>query len=1154
MTLAEKETPIAVLLVEDHPGDALLLEETLSQGHCGLGAAPTSTNTGYQVRRAGSLAEALRAIDDGRPIAVILLDLMLPDSQGLATVRRMQQATRPKDVPIIVLTGLDDETLGLESLREGAQDYLVKGRLDHPLLSRSIAYAIERKRVDRLRQESFLHVERLLGELRKSHEELEHRVQGRTADLARTVEVLEEEVRARRQAEDELRTSQERLRTVLASAPIILWSLDPRGNVTLMEGSLAKSLQLTSPASSGGNGDPAATKAGQAAWNRMREGNPRLSWLIRRATAGRDARTILEFAGRSLDTRYSALRDAEGRTLGLIGVSMDVTEHVQAQEHIQRANRALRVLGESSQALGRATDEKGLLRQTCRNVVHVGGYRLAWVSWKPDAPDTPAACVQAGLPPNLAKGHPWLAAEQTGPSARALQTGQAVIAHDLPNHGGYVEWHPEAARLGVTSVLALPLTLDNQVMGVLTIGSADSEAFDPQEVELLGDLANDIAFGLTALRARRQASDAQQDLLRQAQVMDAFFEHTATPLAFLDRNLKFLEVNQAYARTFSMDSGQLRGQCLPDFLPPPLRAAVRRGAREKKTVIEQARPLSFDQHPEWGTTFWDMALVPILNASGQLDSLVYSLQDVTKRHRHEERMRATNMLLELFALRGTRKDYLDGVADLLHRWADCECVGIRLVDKGRRIPYEAALGFSASFLKKEGPLSLEAGSCICIRVMTGQPDPAERPFLTPRGSFVCNHLEAMTRTLTPRQRSNFRGACIESGFASVAIIPVRYRDQTLGALHLADRKAKKIGSRELEFLEVISPLIGEALHRFEIEQALKLSEEHFRLMVESSQDFIARLGLDGRYLSLNQAGSELLGLARPEDQVGHKASEGIVENAEGFDLALALAGGGQTAGVQYTSRGSGGQEVWWDAKLTPVRNAENEVVGVLLVSRDVTQRRRLEREVMAVGAQERWRIGHDLHESLGQHLTGITFLCKSLQQRLQGRNLPEAAEAGELSTLVNKAINQTRTLARSLSPVEPKAEGLIAALRELTEGIARGHRVSCVFRYDRSLAFDDNYKAMQLYLIAQEALNDAVRRAKAKRITVTLSRRRDQVHLVIEDNGAAGREAQPGPNLQMIQYRAGLIGGAMKVAKCGRKGRRITCVVSVPPASKPQTT
>lgn len=129
---------IRILLVEDNPGDARLLRETLREAE----------GFPFEMAHAERLGQAAGMLA-GSPADVVLLDLSLPDAHGLDTVRRMLDAA--PDIPIIVLTGTDDERLALQAVHAGAQDYLAKGRVDGPLLARSIRYAIERKRLERER-------------------------------------------------------------------------------------------------------------------------------------------------------------------------------------------------------------------------------------------------------------------------------------------------------------------------------------------------------------------------------------------------------------------------------------------------------------------------------------------------------------------------------------------------------------------------------------------------------------------------------------------------------------------------------------------------------------------------------------------------------------------------------------------------------------------------------------------------------------------------------------------------------------------------------------------------------------------------------------------------------------------------------------------
>lgn len=130
-------TPIKVLLVEDNPGDAYLIKFLLKE----------SLTAEFQVKNAGHLAKGLDLLEN-EDFDVILLDLQLPDSHGIETLEKVQQHVL--HIPIVLLTGLDDEAFALEAVREGAQDYLVKGKIESDLLVRTLKYAIERKQAEQM--------------------------------------------------------------------------------------------------------------------------------------------------------------------------------------------------------------------------------------------------------------------------------------------------------------------------------------------------------------------------------------------------------------------------------------------------------------------------------------------------------------------------------------------------------------------------------------------------------------------------------------------------------------------------------------------------------------------------------------------------------------------------------------------------------------------------------------------------------------------------------------------------------------------------------------------------------------------------------------------------------------------------------------------
>jgi PAS domain S-box-containing protein len=211
---------------------------------------------------------------------------------------------------------------------------------------------------------------------------------------------------------------------------------------------------------------------------------------------------------------------------------------------------------------------------------------------------------------------------------------------------------------------------------------------------------------------------------------------------------------------------------------------------------------------------------------------------IVERKEIENRIRATNDLLNLFPKKSSRKEYLDAVVDLLRSWSPCRCLGIRILLEKGQIPYESYVGFSQEFWESENWLSVKNDQCVCIRIISGNPDPQDAPFVTPAGSFRCGNMVQFMATLSAEDRLRFRCICPQSGFRSVAVIPLRYREKVLGAIHLADEREGNIPLRVVEFIESVSPVIGEAVHRFNLEDNLRESES--RLHHLSSQLLVAQ--------------------------------------------------------------------------------------------------------------------------------------------------------------------------------------------------------------------------------------------------------------------------------------------------------------------------
>jgi PAS domain S-box-containing protein len=216
----------------------------------------------------------------------------------------------------------------------------------------------------------------------------------------------------------------------------------------------------------------------------------------------------------------------------------------------------------------------------------------------------------------------------------------------------------------------------------------------------------------------------------------------------------------------------------------------------------------------------------------------------------------------------------------------------------------------------------------------------------------------------------------------------------------------------------------------------------------------------------------------------------------------------------------------------------------LTVMHDITGRQELEREVLEISNREQQRIGGDLHDGLGQELTGIALLLRSLANKAT-RDAPSLAPSiDEVARLVNDAIFTTRALARGLTPVTFDRGGISHAIADLSRRAfgTFGVRVQCEVDASIDAALPES-TAMHLYRMVQEGIANAAKHGHATHVDVALRSSGDRCTLTIQDDGvgiAAGADSD-GQGLKIMRYRAGMIGGALEVQAQQPQGIRIVC-------------
>jgi PAS domain S-box-containing protein len=321
--------------------------------------------------------------------------------------------------------------------------------------------------------------------------------------------------------------------------------------------------------------------------------------------------------------------------------------------------------------------------------------------------------------------------------------------------------------------------------------------------------------------------------------------------------------------------------------------------------------------------------------------------------------------------------------------------------------------------------------------------------------------------------------------------------------------------------------------------------KHHAQIIDQIHDSVIATDLDGHITFWNQGAEAMFGYGAEECTGKHISL--IYPDAHHPSMRREVIEQLREKGVyeiETWRRRKSGETIYVHLVLSLLKDRDGLVTGLVGNSMDITERMRLEREIIDVSEEEQKRIGQELHDGLGQHLTGIAFLSKGLEQKLLAREVPEARDAAEVVQLVNQAVSKTRSLARGLYPVELETNGLMSALEQLAARVKMVFGIDCAFRCGEPVLVSSGLMAINLYRIAQEAVNNAVKHGGARHIEIQLSGGHDQAELSVCDDGSGFEPSLlgrgKGMGLHIMQYRAKMIGANLDIRENSRGGATVS--------------
>jgi PAS domain S-box-containing protein len=463
--MKKKHIPMLVLLVEDDPAHAAAIQRAVE-----------TSGSEFEVKVVGTLREFRRSSVD-RPPNIAVMDLNLPDGRATEVLTCPPEAGQ---FPILVMTSYGNEQVAVEAIKAGALEYVVKSPEAFTEMPHTITHA--------------LHEWNLLQERKRAEEALEYK------------NII-------------LSTQQE------ASIDGIL-VVDENGEIISFNRRFVDIWDIPSAIAESKSDEQVL----QSVMNKLvspEEFVGKLEQLHEdRNEISQDEIALKD--GKTFD-RYSAPMLGEGgKYYGRVWYFRDITERKWAENELRNVNRALRLTSQCNQEMVRATDESALLQAICRIAVEHGGYRLAWVGFaEQDEARSVRPVAQAGFDEGYLDTVKitWADTEHGhGPTGTAIRTGQPVLARNIPTDPAFGPWRAAAIRRGYASSIALPLLSEGHCFGALMMYAGEPDTFNPKEIELLAELANDLAYGIGTLRHRAEHKRAEEALRASQERLREIFE------------------------------------------------------------------------------------------------------------------------------------------------------------------------------------------------------------------------------------------------------------------------------------------------------------------------------------------------------------------------------------------------------------------------------------------------------------------------------------------------------------------------------------------------------------------------------------------------------------------------------------------------------
>jgi len=409
----------------------------------------------------------------------------------------------------------------------------------------------------------------------------------------------------------------------------------------------------------------------------------------------------------------------------------------------------------------------------------------------------------------------------------------------------------------VTDVLYNVTTYKNEkgeIQGVFAVARDVTELKKAEEQirEAYRTLDEQVKLRTAELEAEAAVRKRTEEELREREsVLRAFFDSPGLLRGIVevaDGNIRCVSVNKAAAAAYGLTPEAVCGRLISELGTPPdiVQLYLEHGEESRRSGLDVSFEI-FRRLADGGK--WLLVTASCLGTGpAGTPRFAFVMRDITERKQAElalkeqtrkledanKKMEISRRFLEIANKCTDLKRLLHEFADEIQKTAACEAVGIRLLDEDGNIPYLAYRGFSRQFYEEESPLSIKTDQCMCINVVKGTTDPA-LPFYTEGGSFYMNGTTRFLATVSEEDKGQTRNVCNQTGYESVALIPIRLNSHILGLIHLADRRENMVPRETVETLEQVAAVLGVGVQRALAEEELRRQREQAEKTLRRNQ-------------------------------------------------------------------------------------------------------------------------------------------------------------------------------------------------------------------------------------------------------------------------------------------------------------------------------